>query len=111
MYKDKKAWLIFLIIFSHVTILDAFFVTRRGAHFLLQESLHWQTIVVHIAIALAVVIIYFASLRCYRLITSLSANFTDKLENDVDVDAIPFKSIQPDSIVEKKNEIQSKLQE
>lgn len=57
MISYKKYFLLFLIIFIHITFLDLFFVTLNGPVFLFDENLRIETILVHLLIAVTSIII------------------------------------------------------
>lgn len=62
MLSKKTLWL-FFIIFSHITLLDLFFVTYDGPVFLFDENLTIKTITTHLIIALSTVLSYFVISR------------------------------------------------
>lgn len=57
MISKKKYVFVFIILFVHITILDLFFITLNGPVFLIKENLRIETIIVHMAITLASIII------------------------------------------------------
>lgn len=59
MLNTKKYGLIFIIILSHITLLDFFFITHNGPVFLIEESLQTDTIITHLLIAFSTTAIGF----------------------------------------------------
>lgn len=54
----QKLFLVFIVTFVHVTILDLFIVTYNGPVLFWQESLHWLTLATHCVIALIIAAVY-----------------------------------------------------
>lgn len=74
MINHKKYLLVFLIIFSHITLLDLFFVTLNGPFFLIEENLRSSTILTHLFIALSSLVI------CYLTVQLRKAYKSGKLK-------------------------------
>lgn len=57
MISHKKYLLVFLIIFTHISLLDLFFVTLKGPVFLIEENLRSSTFFTHFFIAFSSLIV------------------------------------------------------
>lgn len=64
-----KTWLknkttqLFLVLWFHISILNLFFVNKRGAVFLWEENAELNTLVTHFVIALAAIVFYIVVTR------------------------------------------------
>lgn len=63
MISHKKYLLVFLIIFTHITLLDLFFVTLNGPVFLIEENLRSSTIFTHLFIAISSLMICWLTVK------------------------------------------------
>jgi len=57
-HSNKKSFILFLVIWLHVTLLDLSYVNHNGAVFLWDESLRPTTLLVHFSIATVTLMFY-----------------------------------------------------
>ncbi len=62
---EKTSLIIFSVFFVHITLLDLCLIDKRGLILLWQDSFHWLTITVHLAISIIATGCYVISQRCY----------------------------------------------
>jgi hypothetical protein len=61
--KRHQAKLLFVVILSHVTILDLVYVAYNGPIFFWRQNLQWFTVFIHLVVASVSLIFYFMLIR------------------------------------------------
>ena len=79
MTNHKKYLLVFLIIFTHISLLDLFFVTLSGPVFLVEENLRSSTILTHLLIATSSAVICFLTVQLRKAYKSGKLKLRDNV--------------------------------